>query len=303
MAVTLVASVGGCERRGLRNVGLCHDENEVKAAKVANLTVEQTREAVAEARTRAAVQELPVPGRLRFDPDDHISLEQWHKASPAARKLLLRPEPGARGTVPRFTAQTGTDIEWAMWSWNPVTGFEHDCPYSVQPKSAEAIPQVAEQVATLAGVAGATPARSRPRPGWRASTHSASSRRCTHGGCWLNVFLVSMGDMFGRWVPDGWVEAVLREVRAAPQWNFLGPPFRRASNTSRALPKSAAEVRKGRRSCQTTWLTVERSPYMRGRCLTPWSGWRQSPSEDLAAEARRLRPDVEIMIRRTVGPA
>ena len=42
---------------------------------------------------------------------------------------------------------------------------------------------------------------------------------------------------------------------------------------------------------------------MRGRCLTPWSGWRQSPSEDLAAEARRLRPDVEIMIRRTVGPA
>jgi|SRR6516162_8145905 len=187
MAVTLVASVGGCERRGLRNVGLCHDENEVKAAKVANLTVEQTREAVAEARTRAAVQELPVPGRLRFDPDDHISLEQWHKASPAARKLLLRPEPGARGTVPRFTAQTGTDIEWAMWSWNPVTGFEHDCPYSVQPKSAEAIPQVAEQVATLAGVAGATPARSRPRPGWRASTHSASSRRCTHGGCWLRA--------------------------------------------------------------------------------------------------------------------
>ena len=132
--------------------------------------------------------------------------------------------------------------------------------------------------------------------------HAGSARgrdRCR----WRNVFLVSMGDMFGRWVPDGWVEAVLREVRAAPQWNFLGPPFRRASNTSRALPKSAAEVRKGRRSCQTTWLTVERSPYMRGRCLTPWSGWRQSPSEDLAAEARRLRPDVEIMIRRTVGPA
>ena len=36
-----------------------------------------------------------------------------------------------------------------------------------------------------------------------------------------NVFTCSMADLFGRWVPDEWIEAVLREVRAASGWNFL----------------------------------------------------------------------------------
>jgi protein gp37 len=36
-----------------------------------------------------------------------------------------------------------------------------------------------------------------------------------------SVFVCSMADLFGRWVPAEWVEAVLREVREAPQWNFL----------------------------------------------------------------------------------
>jgi protein gp37 len=30
-----------------------------------------------------------------------------------------------------------------------------------------------------------------------------------------------MADIFGRWVPAEWIEAVLREIRNAPQWNFL----------------------------------------------------------------------------------
>jgi protein gp37 len=30
-----------------------------------------------------------------------------------------------------------------------------------------------------------------------------------------------MADLFGRWVPKEWIEAVLDVVRLAPQWNFL----------------------------------------------------------------------------------
>jgi protein gp37 len=30
-----------------------------------------------------------------------------------------------------------------------------------------------------------------------------------------------MADLFGRWVPDEWIDAVLAEVRNAPRWNFL----------------------------------------------------------------------------------
>jgi protein gp37 len=36
-----------------------------------------------------------------------------------------------------------------------------------------------------------------------------------------NVFLDSMADMFGRWVPAEWIEAVLKMIREAPEWNFL----------------------------------------------------------------------------------
>ena len=35
------------------------------------------------------------------------------------------------------------------------------------------------------------------------------------------VFTVSMGDLFGEWVPQEWIDAVLEVVRQAPQWNFL----------------------------------------------------------------------------------
>jgi protein gp37 len=36
-----------------------------------------------------------------------------------------------------------------------------------------------------------------------------------------NVFTCSMSDLFGKWVPKEWIEAVLQSVRDNPQWNFL----------------------------------------------------------------------------------
>ena len=30
-----------------------------------------------------------------------------------------------------------------------------------------------------------------------------------------------MADLFGRWVPDAWIEAVMQTVRVTPQWNYL----------------------------------------------------------------------------------
>ena len=35
------------------------------------------------------------------------------------------------------------------------------------------------------------------------------------------VFVCSMADLFGAWVPRDWIEAVLEQVRACPQWTFL----------------------------------------------------------------------------------
>jgi len=36
-----------------------------------------------------------------------------------------------------------------------------------------------------------------------------------------NVITGSMGDLFGKWVPKEWIEAVLDRIRGNPQWNFL----------------------------------------------------------------------------------
>jgi protein gp37 len=36
-----------------------------------------------------------------------------------------------------------------------------------------------------------------------------------------NVFTVSMGDLFGDWVPASWINAVLTAISDNPKWNFL----------------------------------------------------------------------------------
>jgi protein gp37 len=36
-----------------------------------------------------------------------------------------------------------------------------------------------------------------------------------------HVLSQSWADLFGKWVPQAWIDAVLAEIRAAPQWNFL----------------------------------------------------------------------------------
>ena len=36
-----------------------------------------------------------------------------------------------------------------------------------------------------------------------------------------NVFVCSMADLFGPWVPDEWIESVIATVSINPQWNFL----------------------------------------------------------------------------------
>jgi hypothetical protein len=58
----------------------------------------------------------------------NVSLEEWkHLAADERAALLAEPpdgeDPGS------FVKQETDDIEWAQWSWNPVTGCEHNCPY------------------------------------------------------------------------------------------------------------------------------------------------------------------------------
>jgi len=107
--------------------------------------------------------------------------------------------------------RTNDNIEWARWTWNPVTGCKTGCPYCY-----------ARDIALQ-------DRKTWPRgfePDFRQDRLSAPQHTRVPSGAELDpglrsVFVCSMADLFGDWIPQEWIEAVLAEVRRAPQWTFL----------------------------------------------------------------------------------
>jgi len=174
--------------------------------------VDDTRKAVQEATDRV-IKKIPAVVEHRATPSAdaaNISLEAW-KALPESERLSLLATPPAK--VGSFNRQDTTAIEWAQFSWNPVTGCQHDCPYCY-----------ARDITTAARTASAFPNGFEPtiRPAsiFKPRTMKVPNEAATDER-FRNVFTCSMADLFGRWVPREWIDAVLREMRAAPNWNFL----------------------------------------------------------------------------------
>jgi protein gp37 len=99
-------------------------------------------------------------------------------------------------------------VDWAWWTWNPVTGCLHDCEYCYARDIANRF--YPEKFAPTFHPERLQDPHNTPVPPEAATDIRA---RC--------VFTVSMGDLFGKWVDQEVIEAVLAAVRAAPQWNFL----------------------------------------------------------------------------------
>jgi len=138
-------------------------------------------------------------------PEGGFLLNEWHDLTAAERTaaLAVMHQPTTR----TFNEQKDTDnIEWARWSWNPVTGCKHNCIYCYARDIAQRFyPQKFEP--TLIPERLAIP-YSQPVP-------------AVSGPGYRNVFTCSMADLWGRWVPQEWIDAVLRAVTDNPQWNFL----------------------------------------------------------------------------------
>lgn len=146
------------------------------------------------------------PSRVQAEPKSagFITLDQWNQMGEGERELILTPEL----TNSKFNDQKNDNIEWAMWSWNPVTGCKHDCPYCYARDIAE---RFYEQKFQPAFIPDRLCAPGNMRLPFDAQTNIG----------YKNVFTCSMADLFGRWVPTEWIEAVLTAVRKAPEWNFL----------------------------------------------------------------------------------
>jgi protein gp37 len=101
------------------------------------------------------------------------------------------------------------NIEWAAWSWNPVTGCLHNCAYCY-----------ARDIANRFFPQGFEPTYHPERLTAPDNTKLIKPRwpgDIGHRG----VFVCSMADLFGKWVPVEWIEAVLDSIRRNAQWTFL----------------------------------------------------------------------------------
>lgn len=119
-----------------------------------------------------------------------------------------------------------TKIEWCDASWNPVTGCLHTCPYCYarrMVKRFEAMPgqtdgTLIELDAPAKGIHGGVS----PYPyGFTPTLHRY---RLDVPKKWTKprtIFVCSMADLFGDWVPDRWISDVFSACSDAPQHRYL----------------------------------------------------------------------------------
>lgn len=162
-------------------------------------SVEQTERAVKELR--------PAKPKAKTKPKiASVTLSQWKEMDAAQQAEVLDWQ--ERDYDYRFNDQKTDNVEWARSSHNPVTGCLHNCPYCYAREIAEHIyPQKFEPALYIERLC--------------APYKTALPSQAAKDISYKNVFLCSMADLFGRWVPKEWIDVVLATVRDNPQWNFL----------------------------------------------------------------------------------
>jgi protein gp37 len=109
--------------------------------------------------------------------------------------------------------RTNEMVDWARWTWNPVTGCLHNCTYCYARDIAEG------RTGNAPFRLGFTPDFHPARLDAPHNTKVPAKAKDDIGE--RNVFVCSMADLFGKWVEQAWIDAVMDAVRSAPQWNFL----------------------------------------------------------------------------------
>jgi len=90
-----------------------------------------------------------------------------------------------------------TRIEWTEKSWNPVTGCKNGCPYCY----ARAISK-------------------RFRRSFEPTLHKNRLKQPLYEKKPSLIFVGSMTDLFGDFIPDAWISEVLKTIRKCPQHTF-----------------------------------------------------------------------------------
>lgn len=123
-----------------------------------------------------------------------------------------------------------TKIDWADSTWSPVTGCLHGCEYCYARDIAERFKGTDSEVfdeeyrlyakheldnpLMLNG-------KKAPYPYGFAPTLYRYRLNDYIGKKGRNIFVCSMADLFGKWVPDEWIQEVFAACEKAPQHNYL----------------------------------------------------------------------------------
>lgn len=119
-----------------------------------------------------------------------------------------------------------TKIEWTDYTWNPITGCNHGCEYCYARKIAERFPKAFPK--------GFEPAFHEDRLSEPRGLRKPAK-----------IFTVSMGDMFGEWVPVRWIAPIFMVMNDCPQHTF---------QILTKNPKRINEIISGDLYTQNIWL-------------------------------------------------
>jgi protein gp37 len=133
---------------------------------------------------------------------DWLTIEEWEAMSEDDRLRLFFE------SKKTLNKQDSASIEWAQWSWNPITGCKHDCPYCY-----------ARDIAKRFYKQGFEPSIYPAR--FNAPKNTNVPKQAETDTAYKNIFTGSMADIFGRWVPDEWIRRVIGVTKECPQWNYL----------------------------------------------------------------------------------
>ena len=132
-----------------------------------------------------------------------------------------------------------TKIEWCTHSWNPVTGCLHGCEYCYARGIARRFCLNGWRSAEYGGAHWhGNPTRHRVLPdmtedeakrlpidhfpyGFDPTFHVYRLNDPANRKKPARIFVCSMADLFGEWVPDSWIEEVFAACERAPQHNYM----------------------------------------------------------------------------------
>lgn len=94
-----------------------------------------------------------------------------------------------------------TNIEWTDYTWNPITGCRHGCEYCYARKLTTRFPKIFPY-------------------GFEPHFYHSRLKEPLYVKKPSKIFTVSMGDMFGEWVPKLWVDLIFNTMKKCPHHTF-----------------------------------------------------------------------------------